>query len=282
MYYLFITTILWSFSFSLIGNFVAIEMNSWTLAFLRSLVACIFFAPWINFKIPFDYVIKMIIIGTLQIGIMYLLYLNSFNYASVQKILLFTITTPLYVFIISQLFNGEFKLTSISIIIISIIGGFIIRMTSFDIADLTALLLVQAANICFASGQVFYRRLKRYNKNNVNINTDFAFFFIGATFITLLGLIASPYNYSNPKTIEQWLLILWLGGGASGVGYYLWNYGSTKVKVETLATMNNLVIPLGLFVDIIFFSGNHDFQTLIIGTLIIISSIAASLKYTSN
>lgn len=282
MHYLFITTILWSFSFSLIGNFIAVEMNSWTLAFLRSLVACIFFAPWINFKIPFDYVIKMIIIGALQIGIMYLLYLNSFNYASVQKILLFTITTPLYVFIISQLFNGEFKLTSISIIIISIIGGFIIRMTSFDIADLTALLLVQAANICFASGQVFYRRLKRYNKNNVNINTDFAFFFIGATFITLLGLIASPYNYSNPKTIEQWLLILWLGGGASGVGYYLWNYGSTKVKVETLATMNNLVIPLGLFVDIIFFSGNHDFQTLIIGTLIIISSIAASLKYTSN
>ena len=282
MHYLFITTILWSFSFSLIGNFIAVEMNSWTLAFLRSLVACIFFAPWINFKIPFDYVIKMIIIGTLQIGIMYLLYLNSFNYASVQKILLFTITTPFYVFVISQLFKGEFKLTSISIIIISIIGGFIIRMTSFDIADLTALLLVQAANICFASGQVFYRRLKRYNKNNVNINTDFAFFFIGATFITLLGLIASPYNYSNPKTIEQWLLILWLGGGASGVGYYLWNYGSTKVKVETLATMNNLVIPLGLFVDIIFFSGNHDFQTLIIGTIIIIFSIAASLKYTSN
>ena len=282
MHYLFITTILWSFSFSLIGNFIAVEMNSWTLAFLRSLVACIFFAPWINFKIPFDYVIKMIIIGTLQIGIMYLLYLNSFNYASVQKILLFTITTPFYVFVISQLFKGEFKLTSISIIIISIIGGFIIRMTSFDIADLTALLLVQAANICFASGQVFYRRLKRYNKNNVNINTDFAFFFIGATFITLLGLMASPYNYSNPKTIEQWLLILWLGGGASGVGYYLWNYGSTKVKVETLATMNNLVIPLGLFVDIIFFTGNHDFQTLIIGTIIIIFSIAASLKYTSN
>ena len=282
MYYLFITTILWSFSFSLIGNFIAVEMNSWTLAFLRSLVACIFFTPWINFKIPFDYVIKMIIIGALQIGIMYLLYLNSFNYASVQKILLFTITTPFYVFVISQLFKGEFKLTSISIIIISIIGGFIIRMTSFDIADLKALLLVQAANICFASGQVFYRRLKRYNKNNVNINTDFAFFFIGATFITLLGLIASPYNYSNPKTIEQWLLILWLGGGASGVGYYLWNYGSTKVKVETLATMNNLVIPLGLFVDIIFFAGNHDFQTLIIGTLIIISSIAASLKYTGN
>ena len=257
-------------------------MNSWTLAFLRSLVACIFFAPWINFKIPFDYTIKMIIIGTLQIGIMYLLYLNSFNYASVQKILLFTITTPLYVFIISQLFNGEFKLTSISIIIISIIGGFIIRMTSFNIADLTALLLVQLANICFASGQVFYRRLKRYNKDTVNINTDFAFFFIGATFITLLGLIASPYNYSNPESIEQWLLILWLGGGASGLGYFLWNHGSTKVKVETLATMNNLVIPLGLFVDIIFFSGNHDFQTLIIGTLIIISSIAASLKYTSN
>ena len=257
-------------------------MNSWTLAFLRSLVACIFFAPWINFKIPFNYAIKMIIIGSLQIGIMYLLYLSSFNYASVQKILLFTITTPFYVFTISQLFKGEFKLISVIIIIISILGAFIIRITPFDIADLTALILVQLANICFALGQVLYRKLKRYDKYTVSINTDFAFFFIGATIITLLGLISSPSNYSNPESIEQWLLVLWLGGGASGFGYYMWNYGSTKVKVETLATMNNLVIPLGLFVDIIFFSGKNDFQALIIGTTIIIFSIVASLKYSSN
>jgi drug/metabolite transporter (DMT)-like permease len=257
-------------------------MNSWTLAFLRSFIACIFFAPWINFKIPFNYMIKMIIIGSLQIGIMYLLYLNSFNYASVQKILLFTVTTPFYVSMISQMLNREFKLFTFFIVFVSVIGGLIIRMTSFNVADLTALLLVQLANICFASGQILYRELKKNDKHSINVFTDFAFFFIGASTITFLGLAISPYSYSSPESLEQWLLILWLGMGASGIGYYMWNYGSTKVKVETLATMNNLVIPLGLVVDIIFFGGRYDFQALLIGTLIIFSSIAASLKNGSN
>ena len=282
MHYLIITTILWSFSFSLIGNSLAVEMNSWTLAFLRSFIACIFFAPWINFKIPFNYMIKMIIIGSMQIGIMYLLYLNSFNYASVQKILLFTVTTPFYVSMISQMLNREFKLFTFFIVFVSVIGGLIIRMTSFNVADLTALLLVQLANICFASGQILYRELKKNDKHSINVFTDFAFFFIGASAITFLGLVISPYSYSSPESLEQWLLILWLGMGASGIGYYMWNYGSTKVKVETLATMNNLVIPLGLVVDIIFFGGRYDFQALLIGTLIIFSSIAASLKNGSN
>ena len=282
MYYLIITTILWSFSFSLIGNSLAVEMNSWTLAFLRSFIACIFFAPWINFKIPFNYMIKMIIIGSLQIGIMYSLYLNSFNYTSVQKILLFTVTTPFYVSMISQMLKREFKLFTFFIVFVSVIGGLIIRMTSFNVADLTALFLVQLANICFASGQILYRELKKNDKHSINVFTDFAFFFIGASTITFLGLVISPYSYSSPESLEQWLLILWLGMGASGIGYYMWNYGSTKVKVETLATMNNLVIPLGLVVDIIFFGGRYDFQALIIGTLIIFSSIAASLKNGSN
>lgn len=282
MFYLIIATILWSLSFSLIGHYISSDINSWTLAFLRSTIACIFFARWIDFKIPVSYIMRIIFIGALQIGVMYLLYLNAFKYTSVQKILLFTVTTPFYVSIISQIINQKLKLSAFFIVFLSVLGGLIIRITVFDINDLTGLFLVQLANICFALGQVLYKRLKKVSIKTVSIFTDFAFFFIGATFVTFTALVISPYNYTQPASINQWLLILWLGGGASGIGYYFWNYGSTQVRVETLATMNNLVIPLGLFIEIAFFSGNYNYQSLVIGTVIIASSIIASLRYGNN
>ena len=282
MFYLIIATILWSLSFSLIGHSLSSDINSWTLAFLRSTIACIFFARWIDFKIPVSYIMRIIFIGALQIGVMYLLYLNAFKYTSVQKILLFTVTTPFYVSIISQIINQKLKLSAFFIVFLSVLGGLIIRITVFDINDLTGLFLVQLANICFALGQVLYKRLKKVSIKTVSIFTDFAFFFIGATFVTFTALVISPYNYTQPASINQWLLILWLGGGASGIGYYFWNYGSTQVRVETLATMNNLVIPLGLFIEIAFFSGNYNYQSLVIGTVIIASSIIASLRYGNN
>lgn len=282
MPYLIITTLLWSFSFSIIGYSISSDINSWTLAFLRSFIAFIFFAPWINFKAPLNYILKNIFIGVLQIGIMYLLYLSAFSYTSVQKILLFTITTPFYVALISQIIDKKIKSTAFIIIILSILGALIIRITVFNANDFTGLILIQLANICFALGQVLYKKLKAGNKNSINIYTDFAFFFMGASFITFIGLIISPYNYSHPESIKQWIIIIWLGGGATGLGYYFWNYGSTQVKVETLAVMNNLVIPLGLFIEIAFFSGNFNMQTLLIGSVIILASIVASLKYSSN
>lgn len=282
MFYLIIATILWSLSFSLIGYSLSSDINSWTLAFLRSTIACIVFARWIDFKIPASYIIRIIFIGALQIGVMYLLYLNAFNYTSVQKILLFTVTTPFYVSMISQIINQKLKLSAFFIVFLSVLGGLIIRITVFDINDLTGLFLVQLANICFALGQVLYKRLKKVSIKTVSIFTDFAFFFIGATLVTFTALVISPYNYTQPASINQWLLILWLGGGASGIGYYFWNYGSTQVRVETLATMNNLVIPLGLFIEIAFFSGNYNYQSLVIGTVIIASSIIASLRYDNN
>lgn len=279
MFYLIITTVIWSLSFSLIGNTLSPDINSWSLAFSRSAIACILFLPWINFKIPISYILKITFIGVLQIGVMYMLYLSAFRHTSVEKILLFTVTTPFYVTMISQILNKEIRLFAYLTILLSILGGIVIRMTDFDDRDFIGLILIQLANVCFASGQVLYKRIKADSKISTNVYTDFSFFFIGASLITFIGLIISPSGYTYPKSINQWLLVFWLGGAASGVGYYFWNYGATKVKVETLATMNNLVIPLGLLIEILLFSGSHDFKTFIIGTVIIISSIAASLRY---
>ena len=221
MFYLIVTTVIWSFSFSLIGNSLSPDINSWSLAFSRSAIACILFSRWINFKIPISYIIKIIFIGALQICIMYILYLNAFSYTSVQRILLFTITTPFYVTMISQIINKEIKLFAFFITLLSIVGALIIRMTDFDTSDFIGLILVQLANLCFASGQVLYKAMKADSKISTNVYTDFSFFFIGASLITFIGLIVSPVSYTYPNTISQWFLVLWLGVGASGIGYYL-------------------------------------------------------------
>ena len=148
MFYLIITTIIWSFSFSLIGNYLSTDINSWSLAFLRSTIACIFFLRWIDFKIPFSYILKIVLIGALQIGIMYMLYLNAFNYTSVQKILLFTVTTPFYITMISQIINKKIKLFAFFIALISILGALVIRMTDFNTGDFVGFIFILFAQYC--------------------------------------------------------------------------------------------------------------------------------------
>ena len=37
----------------------------------------------------------------------------------------------------------------------------------------------------------------------------------------------------------QWSVLVWLGVVASGLGYFMWNYGATQVDAGTLGIMNN-------------------------------------------
>ena len=279
MIYLIITTVIWSFSFSIIGNYLSPQINSWTLAFFRSLVAFIFFLPWLRKSISYKYLIRIASIGALQIGLMYVFYLTAFNYTTVQRILLFTITTPFYVVLISNLFERKFKLPVYLLSIFSIIGALCLRTTYFDKNDLIGFVLIQSANLCFASGQILYRRFKQGDWNPVDKFHEFTYFFLGALLISSVGLIISPQGLSLPGSFVEWILVLWLGGIATGVGYYLWNRGSELVSSTTLAVMNNLVIPIALLVETVFFTRTVNIESYIIGTIIIISTIVASVRF---
>ena len=127
-----------------------------------------------------------------------MLYLSAFRHTSVEKILLFTVTTPFYVTMISQILNKEIRLFAYFTILLSILGGLVLRMTDFDNRDFIGLILVQLANVCFASGQVLYKRIKADSKISTKVYTDFSFFFIGASLITFIGLIISPSGYTFP------------------------------------------------------------------------------------
>jgi len=280
MLYLFITTVIWAFSFSIIGNYLSPSIDPWSLSLMRVLISFFIFLPFADFKIQKKRIIYMMGIGAIQIGLMYSFYLNAFQFISVPKILLFTIFTPIYVSLISNLFEKKIQKVFLLLSLFSVFGSLIIRITEFGFLDIKGFILIQFANLSFALGQVLYRRyIKKESEIDYNLS-EFAYFYFGAIIIAYLGSFIMVDSLTYPKSLIEWLLVFWLGAIASGLGYYLWNRGATSVSNGTLAVMNNLVIPLGLFIEIIFFSKSINTGTYLIGTLIIISSIYFSYKKT--
>jgi len=278
MLYLFISTIIWAFSFSIIGNYLSPFIDPWSLSLLRIIISFLIFLPFANFKIDRKRMVNIAGIGAIQIGIMYSFYFNAFRFISVEKILLFTIFTPIYVTLISDLFQKKVQKVFLFLSLFSVLGSLIIRITEVEFLDLKGFILIQGANFSFALGQVLYRRyIKMDSKSDYNLN-EFVYFYFGALIIASLGSLIMIDSITFPKSLVQWLLVFWLGAIASGVGYYLWNRGAILVSSGTLAVMNNLIIPLGLFIEIIFFSRSINMETYLIGTLIIIFSIYYSFK----
>ncbi len=278
MAYLLTTTFIWAFSFSLIGHYLSPVIDSWSLSFFRTLIALLVFIPFIDFKISRKHMLFMILIGAIQIGIMYLMYLNAFKFTSVSKILLFTITTPLYVTFIADLIEKKFRSFFLMLSIASIVGASFLRFNSPAQNDLIGFFLIQGANFCFALGQVLYKFFEKWTGRIPNGMSDFAYFYIGALIFTTVGFLSSDVKTPLPNDIATWLLIVWMGVGASGLGFYFWDKGSLFVSSGTLAVMNNLVIPLGLMVEILFFGQALNSETYLIGTLIIVVSILVSLR----
>ena len=278
MAYLLTTTFIWAFSFSLIGHYLSPVIDSWSLSFFRTLIALLVFIPFIDFKISRKHMLFMILIGAIQIGIMYLMYLNAFKFTSVSKILLFTITTPLYVTFIADLIEKKFRSFFLMLSIASIVGASFLRFNSPAQNDLIGFFLIQGANFCFALGQVLYKFFEKWTGRVPNGMSDFAYFYIGALIFTTVGFLSSDVKTPLPNDIATWLLIVWMGVGASGLGFYFWDKGSLFVSSGTLAVMNNLVIPLGLMVEILFFGQALNSETYLIGTLIIVVSILVSLR----
>ena len=276
------TTLIWSFSFSIIGNVISSAVDSWSLAFYRSLLGFIFFLPWIKKSKISKYQFKLMPIGALQIGLMYIFYLSAFNFTTVPRVLLFTTTTPLYIAITDSFVTKKFRSSIYLLALFSTLGALLIRTTYFEQDDLVGFLFIKCANICFALGQILYKTHKMKNNDDTDIYSDFAFFFFGALLVSCGGLLISPCSLPLSLGIIDVIAILWLGIIATGLGYFMWNRGAVVVSSSTLAVTNNLVIPLGLFVEVLFFSSNPHLELLIIGSCIIIASIASSLKIDTN
>lgn len=268
-------TLLWAFSFSLIGHVLAGEVDGYVAVTIRMALAAALFAPFLlKNNLPWVKRWQLMAVGGVQIGLMYLFLYHSFLFLSVAEVLLFTIFTPLFVMLFDNLLSQRFKLIWFGPVALAIIGAGIIRFNSLSEYFFLGFFLVQAANVCFAIGQVSYRRL--FIQQDIALKEraqHFSFFFIGALLISACIMLAFGNTSKLPDSTTEYATLLWLGLVASGLGYLAWNVGATKVSVAQLAVMNNVLIPAGLIVEFVLWHRPLVWTPFIAGGLFIGASV---------
>jgi len=259
-------TFIWAFSFSLIGVYLAGKLDSYFAVLIRVAFASLIFLPFTNFKLPNKYKLQIMGIGIIQIGMMYIFFYKSFLFLSVPEVLLFTIFTPLYVTIIYDLIKGKFNPLYILTATIAVAGAYVIKSSQINEGFFTGFMMVQGANICFALGQVLYKKLlENESLRDIKQSTIFGYFHFGALIISTIAFLLFGNTARITPDATQWAVLIWLGVVASGLGYFLWNRGATQVDSGILAIMNNAVVPLGLIVNLLLWGKDINYQNLIIG-----------------
>ncbi len=211
------------------------------------------------------------LIGAVQLGVMYSFYYHSFLFLSVPEVLLFTVMTPLYITLLNDAFNKHFNPRFFAVALIAVLGAVAIRWENLNSHFIIGLLLVQGANISFATGQVTYKRLMATNQ--LDDKTVFGWFFIGALVVASACYALFGNTSKLPSTPTQWGILIYLGIVASGLGYFLWNKGATKVNVGALAVMNNVLIPAGIIVNVLIWNKNADIMRLSMGGAIMLAAL---------
>lgn len=264
-------TLLWALSFSLIGEYLAGQVDSYFAVLTRVVLAGLLFLPLLRpQRLPQGLIAGLLLVGALQFGITYIALYQSFLYISVPEVLLFTIFTPLYIALLDNALRRRFSAAPLLAAAVAVLGAAIIRYDGLSESFIRGFLILQLANLTFAAGQVGYAHLMRhYQVGRRQQWQGFGLFFIGALLVVLPAwwLLGNPQQL--PGTPVHWLVLGWLGLVASGLGFFFWNRGASQVDAGTLAVMNNALIPAGLLVNLLVWNRDADLLRLAIGGAVI-------------
>lgn len=267
-------TVLWAFSFSLIGVYLAGQVDSYFSVLMRVGLAALVFLPFLRprrLKGRQRWILMGL--GAVQLGAMYLFFYQSFLLLSVPEVLLFTIFTPIYITLLDDALFGRFTPFYLITATLAVLGAAVIRYDGVDGGFWMGFLVVQGANLCFALGQVGYRRLSAELPEALPRYSVFAWFYLGALIVAVPAFALLGNADALPTTGTQWGVLLWLGLAASGLGYFLWNLGAVRVDAGALAIMNNVLIPAGLVVNLTIWNRDADLVRLGAGGAIILAAL---------
>lgn len=269
MSYLVVVSIVWAFSFGLIGKYLPGLSPAW-VGWVRLGLSAAVFLPFIR-RVPWKIGLGLFAIGAVQFGLMYLAYLTSFRYLKSHEVALFTVMTPILVALLSDLGSKRFRPLNFAAASLAVGGAAVIKWAELEsAAPLIGFLLVQVSNLCFAAGQLAYRALMaRLEKPLPDHRVFFWMHFGGFAVLTPMALPLVLAATPPVPTPLQWAILAYLGVVASGLCFFLWNRGARLVSAGQLAVMNNLKIPLGVAVSLFIFREPANAWTLLIGALLI-------------
>ena len=279
---LLLATLLWALSFGLIKrelggldpNFVAWARMALALPLLLPFLRVRELSLWPGPR--WRSAAKLVAIGAVQYGMMYTGYLAAFGFAQAHEVALFTVTTPLYVSLLHDAWARRFDPVNLGLALLAVLGAVVLQPRSWTVAGAwLGFALVQASNLCFAVGQIAYRRVRR-QAPQVRDHAVFAWLYLGGLLVTTVTVsLADSWSELAEVDGRQTWTLLYLGVIATGAGFFLWNRGAVTAPVAALAVFNNLKIPLAVAVALTIFGERADLPRLALGGSLML--LAASL-----
>lgn len=274
MLYLLFVSLLWAFSPGLIKHFLG-DLPSPAIATVRLGLTALVFLPFIRLRLmPWRTAGWFAGIGAIQFGVMYLLYLQAFKHLQGHEVYLFTIFTPLYIVLLDGALTNKLALRHAAAALLSVAGAALIIQRRAGTPDIMiGFLLVQGSNLCFAAGQIAYKRTRPALTQLTDVRLFPWLALGGFTATAFVAGLSTDWGHFAPTT-TQWLVLAFLGLIASGAGFFLWNLGLGRVNAGTLAVFNNVKIPLGVACSLLFFGEQANLSRLLLSGLLLLAAIA--------
>lgn len=298
MRYLLMTSLIWAFSFGLIGNMLR-GLDPFMIASARLVIALLVFLPLLRPKqISPGERCHLFFIGAAQFGIMYICYISAFRFIPSHLVALFSMLTPIYIVLLHDMRQRQFHTRYLVAALLSVAGASVIKIRGGETGSIwTGFALMQISGIAFAFGQVAYRDWSREAKRRHARTTRgdepekikgqafrnsevFAFLYAGGAAVALVASIFIPSAADDflEASWPQFGVILYLGAVASGLGFFLWNKGATLCSAGALAAFNNALVPMAMFVSLFIFgeisgASAADLGRLLVGTILIAGAV---------
>lgn len=272
MILLLIVSIIWALSFGLTAEVSGLGAPFVTAA--RTVLAALVFLPFLRVKgLSPRRALTFAGIGALQFGLMYLLYIASFRWLRSSEVALFTIFTPLFVTLLSDLLERRMSWLFLVSASLAVLGTGICVWSSLGRAGLfRGFLLMQGANLCFALGQLLYRRLApatgRRDRELMGL------LYLGAAAVAVASAVPwVRWDRVLGMSLPQLGVLIYLGAVASGLGFFLFNAGARRTDIGTLAVFNNMKIPLAILASGLLFREAVDWPRLALGGAVIAGAL---------
>jgi len=261
---LILVSILWALSFGLTAEVAG--LGAPFVMAVRTILAALVFLPFLDVRgLGRGRILAFAGIGAIQFGLMYFLYVASFHWLRSAEVALFTVFTPLFVTLVDGLLERRLPGRFLAAAALAVAGAAICVWRGLDRPGLLlGFLLMQGANLCFALGQVLYRRTApATGKRDRGL---MGLLFLGASAVAV-AMAAPTLSWTLMAGIglRQWAVLLYLGVVASGLGFFLFNAGARRTNVGTLAAFNNLKIPLAILASGLVFREAVDWPRLAVG-----------------
>jgi drug/metabolite transporter (DMT)-like permease len=279
MYLLLLVSLIWAFSFGLIKvRFAGVDPTAVTS--IRLAFAFLLFAPFYRRQgLAPSVLVRFALIGAVQFGVMYLFYQGSFAYLKSHEVALFTLLTPLYLALIDAVLERQWQFRHAVSAALAVAGsGIVLWRSAPTHAPVLGFLFVQISNVCFAAGQLAWRRERARLEPTLRDGSIFALPFAGALAASLIVSAFATDWTAIHLSAAQWGALAYLGLLSSGACFFWWNLGATRVNTGTLGVFNNAKVPLAVACSLLFFGESADWRRLIAGGGLMVVGVLVSQR----